>query len=157
MIFRQITMKHFSWELDTVFLVYKLDAGVSYSPDSHTESSCASKSMTQSASGEKTTWSFLKVWQITQKGNNTFQKFSKIEAELKSIVNNTSAIRHPIAVSFTAACGNALALVSSIKSDLGWVEPVSKSPWETTRASPSYCDPWHYYNSYSIASIVFSN
>lgn len=54
MIFRKLTMKHLR-ELDTVFLVYKLDTGVSYSPDLHTKSSCASKPMTQSASGEKMT------------------------------------------------------------------------------------------------------
>lgn len=74
-------------------------------------------------------------------------EFSKIEADFKNTVSKTSEIRHPIAVSFTAVCGNALALVSSITSDLGWVEPASKSPRETTGTSPSYCDPWLYYNS----------
>jgi len=113
----------------------------------HTEGSCASTSVTPSASGEKQTSSFLKAWQITQKGNNFLsecinpQKFSKIEAALKTMVSNTSEICHPIAVSFTAVCGNTLALVSSITSDVGRVEPGSKSPWETTGTSPSYCDP----------------
>lgn len=70
--------------------------------------------------------SFLQVRQITQKGNNFFsecinlQKFSKIEGELKNTVSNTGEICHPIALSSAAVCGDALALVSSITSDLGW-------------------------------------
>lgn len=68
-------------------------------------------------------------------------EFSKIEAELKPTVSNTGEICHSIAVSFTAVCGNALPLVSCMTSDLSYVEPVSKRPWETTGTSPSYSDP----------------
>lgn len=64
MIFRRITIKHFSRKLDTVFLVFKLDTGVSYSPDSHTGSSCARKSK---GFRKKRTWSFLNVRRLHKK------------------------------------------------------------------------------------------
>lgn len=142
-------------KLDTIFLVCKLESEVSYRPDLHTKSCCASKSLTQSASGEKKMWSFLKIWEITQKWRNSFclnwmhqsSESSKIEAELKTTVGNTSEICHSIAGSFTAICGSTFALVSYVTSDASCTESVTlgnyrnliKLLWSLTLQQLQHC------------------